>query len=291
MAIDVAVYRIPNHKRSRITTEEMIRGIKRCGDRPKLLDPSGYTHPDCPVAVFYGYTPKLRQVMRDYRAAGLAAVYIDLGYWKRRVPGPQFGYHKISVNSRHPTVYFQNCLHGNERFKSLQVEMGPWRESGNHILLAGMGFKAAEAEGLKFESWENAAVEKIRRFTDRKIIYRPKPSCRFARPLANVGYSQPSDPLLKVFENCHAIVTHHSNVAVDGLIAGIPVLCVEGVALPQSTKWEDLDSQYIPRYGHHDDFPNHRNQWAADVAWTQFNVVEMAEGLPWRHLKKEGLIP
>lgn len=136
---------------------------------------------------------------------------------------------------------------------------------------------------MKAEEWERNAVAALRKVTDRKIVYRPKPSWTGAKPIEGTSFSPRSESLNDVLRDCHAVVTHHSNTAVDALVAGVPVFCLEGVASPLAL--DDLASIENPVT------PDGREQWAADVAWTQFSVKEMQCGLAWRHLKDEGVVP
>lgn len=257
----------------------MYGGVRSVGDRAYLIPEEQYRGPQFPVAVFYGYTPTLRGIMADYVKAGLKAVYIDLGYWMRE--GLR-GYHKLSINSRHPTAYFQREKHGPERAKAVGISAKPWRERGQHILLAGMGDKAANVEGKAVESWERQALEALQRTTKRRVIYRPKPSWLQAKPIVGTVYSPKDQALESVLENCHAVVTHHSNVAVDALVAGVPSFCWQGVAAPLSL--QDLAQIEEPFY------PPARDQWISDIAYTQWSVDEMAAGRAWQHLKSEELI-
>jgi hypothetical protein len=281
MPVEIAVYGIREHYRSHICTQAMAAGIAKTGDKPVMLWEHEYRGPVAQVAVFYGLEGNLPKIFSDYRSCG-SAVYIDLGYWGRRQGGRWSGYHKISVNARHPTDYFQRRRHDASRAKALGVVPQPWRR-GQHILLAGMGDKGARAEGFEPEAWERKAIEVLREFTQRPIIYRPKPSWKRARPLPGVGFSPRTEEVETVLRNCHAVVTHHSNVAVDGIVAGVPAFAWAGVA----TRMGSQDLAHIenpPR-------PEGREQWIADIAWCQWSIAEMAEGLPWRHLKSEGLIP
>jgi hypothetical protein len=280
MATEVAIYKIEGHRRSTMCCEAMHLGIRSTGDRPATISTHAYTKPMFPVAVFYGYDQILRQIMADYVAAGLHAVYIDLGYWQRE---GMTGHHKIVVNDRHPTKYFQRVKHSSERAQSCHVRLRDYQSTGRHILLAGMGPKAAEAEGKQPLKWESDAVEALRMFTDREIVYRPKPSWIGAPPLKGTRFSPKAERLEDVLRNCHAVVTHHSNVAVEGLVAGVPAFCWKGVAQPMAL--QDLKEIEAPFY------PFERGQWVNDIAYTQWNVDEMKRGLPWRHLKNEGLIP
>lgn len=280
--MNVAVYLIDDHHRSRVICDAMMAGIRASGDRPELIPERFYVRkPVAPVAVFYGLEGNLRNVFTDYSEQG-KAVYVDLGYWGRRQGGRWAGYHKISVNARHPTAYFQARKHDNRRAQLLGVVPQAWKK-GNHILLAGMGDKGARAEGFEPEMWERETIAEIRKHTHRQIIYRPKPSWKRARPIPSVGFSPRTQDVAEVLNGAHCVVTHHSNVAVDGLVGGTPAFCWHGVASLLSS--QDLSQIESPLY------PEGREQFVADLAWTQWSIAEMAKGLPWRHLKDEGLIP
>lgn len=285
--INAAVYGIAGHKRSMMCCNAMFNGIRATGDRPRHFVEDDYREPLHDVAVFYGYTVKLRKIMDDYVAAGRKVVFIDLGYWGRE---GMRGYHKIVVNARHPTAYFQSRRHDAIRRKTFNIELKPWRQSGSHILLAGMGEKAAEAEGKQAEAWEREALKWMARYTDRTIIYRPKPSWKRSREIPGTKFSWGGPPrpgyrteqLHEVLANCHAVVTHHSNVAVDAIVAGVPALCWKGVALSMSS--QDFRNIEAPL------MPEGREDWLNAIAWCQWNIDEMTRGQPWRHLKNEGLI-
>lgn len=264
----------------------MAEGITAAGDFPTILSerdyqPSHVQAYDC--AVFYGLEGNNAQLFRDYAAAS-AAVYVDLGYWGRREGGRFSGYHKISINARHPNAYFRAVAHPEDRLKRFHVEPKAWRAGSDaqHILLAGMGDKGARAEGYEPEAWERWAISEIRKRSKRRIVYRPKPSWKTARPIEGTFYGEKKFELETFFRDCWAVVTHHSNVAVEALVEGIPTFCWGGVALEMSL--QDLARIEAPFY------PEDRRAWLADIAYTQWSILEMREGAPWRHLKNEGLL-
>lgn len=281
MAAEIAVYELTGVGRARTVCQAMAAGIRRMGDRPIIIPAETYREPVTRCAVFYGFTDHMRAAMADHRTRG-GSVYIDLGYWGRHDGGRRSGFHKVSVNSRHPTDYFQKRPHPPERFLKFGVEIEDWRSGGRHILIAGMSAKAAHAERFAPEQWERATIDTLRSVTDRPLLYRPKPNWKAARPLRGADYSPPEQTMADALKNCHAVVTHHSNVAVDALLAGIPVFTSAGVSRPMGLT--DLARIENPAK------PENRLQWAADVAFCQWSVAEMAEGKPWRHLKNEGLI-
>ncbi len=277
----VAVYYAKGNKRSTLIAEAAVKGLKRIGDKVVLRTSQQYTGVIADYAVFYGLSCGLKQIMQDYIAKA-TAVYIDLGYWARRYNGRYDGHHKISVNNRHPTAYFQKIQHSHQRFLGLGVEIKPWRKPGSNILVAGMSHKAAVAEGLAPLVWERDIINELKQYTDKPVRFRPKPNCMRSRPIP--GSTWQKHKLLTVgFDDIHAVLARHSNVTVDALIEGLPVYCEEGIASVMGMSDIGQIEQAF--------YPDDRLQWAADAAWCQFTPEEMSEGLPWRHLKSEGIIP
>lgn len=262
----------------------MMNGAKRLG--LEFTGRASHTYrgrPDHDVAIFYGLADRLRDVFEDYRAKR-RAIYIDLGYWGRRKRTRWDGYHKLVLNARHPTEYFQSRQHPADRFAQFKVPIKPWRapRAGAPILVAGMSAKAAAAEGLAPEQWERATIAELVTLTDRPIIYRPKPNWPDAKPIRGSIWGGGDVPLERALSACHAVVSHHSNVAVDALLAGIPCICPGGVA--SVLAGHDLTQIESPP------MPEGREQWAADLAYTQWSMEEMHTGAAFRYLINEGLI-
>ena len=282
MSSRVVIYQVPQHHRSQVICSAMEDGLRRHNVDVTRKYENEYTGVEADIAIFYGLEGRLRRVFRDYREKAKAA-YVDLGYWKRKSPKARFdGYHKVVINDRHPTLYFQRRQHDDSRFRWMDVTIEPWQQNNGHILVAGMGDKAAEAEGYEPEEWERWAIKKLKMVTRKNIVYRPKPSWKRARPIAGVGYSPKTTELCHALRNCYAVVTHHSNVAVEALCMGIPVWCWKGVATPLASQdFTQIDSPMRPEG---------RSQWVNDIAWCQWNTAEMKSGLAWAHLREEGLV-
>lgn len=277
----VGIYFAPSNNRSRIIGQALLEGARRIGLAADLKASITYRGPptDYDTVIFYGLAAGLDRLFRDYRERR-RAVYVDLGYWGRRKLSRFDGYHKIAVNSRHPTDYFQKQAHPSDRFASHRVQIKPWRTEGSHILVAGMSAKAAAAEQLLPNQWERKTIAELRKLTRRPIIYRPKPNWADAKPIEGSTFDRESK-LEEVLRDCHAVVTHHSNVAVDALLAGVPCICPGGVASVLSGhSLEQIENPPTP---------DGRAQWAADLAYTQWSVDEMKQGLVFEYLQREGL--
>lgn len=278
----IVVYFAQNVHRSELVARAMHNGIARNGDRADIRASSTYRGKvDHEVAIFYGWAAGLRQVFEDYRRQA-KAIYIDLGYWGRRKRTRYDGYHKVVLNSRHPTDYFQRQPHKADRFGQFGITIKPWRKEGSHILVIGMSGKAAAAEGFMPHQWERRTIAQLRKITDRPIIYRPKPNWMEARPIAGSIFGDAQIPLEDALRNCHAVVAHHSNAAVEALLAGVPCICPGGVASVLSG--HDLTQIESPP------MPAGREQFAYDLAYTQWSLAEMQTGEAYRYLLREGLI-
>lgn len=279
----VAVYRIAEHHRSKVIAEALMKGLAAAGYDPFIQMESQYFSPVAPMAAFYGLEGKMPDVLKRYSQKGRHVLMVDLGYWERKTPTSRFtGYHKIAVNDRHPTVYFQKATHPRDRMARLNLKVQPWR-SGDHIVVAGMGDKGARAEGFEPEQWERAIIAEIRKHSKRPIIYRPKPSWKSAQPIHGVGFSPRTQTFDIVLRNAHAVVTHHSNCAVDAIVNGVPAFCWHGVAACMSS--HDISEIERPYR------PEGREQWIADIAYTQWTVAEIGTAAPYEHLRSEGIIP
>jgi hypothetical protein len=246
------------------------------------MESAAFKRVDSDFAVFYGFANRLRNVYENYRSQSIA-LYVDLGYWKRRINNRYDGYYKFSINDRHPTQYFEKNRHSDDRLEALGVKIEPWKKNEDGpVIIAGMSEKAARAENLEHQVWERQAFEQIRRRTQRQIIYRPKPNCCRSRPIKGAAFDRLT-PTVKLFETAHAVVCRHSNMAVEAICAGVPAFVEAGVALPMSSgALKDIENPKIPKG---------RRAWASAIAYCQWSLEEIAEGKPFLHLKKENLIP
>lgn len=271
------------NSRSQRIARALETGAIKAGYRVNLRHDGQYEKPAEPIVAFYGFQKETPRIMAECLDAGRHVVFCDLGYWHRRQGGRFAGYHKIAINGRHPSEGQLSRPMPDARWRRVKVAVRPWREKGEHIVLAGMSAKSAESYGLKPEEWERWAVRELRKHTRRKIVYRPKPSWRGARAIPNAETQGGNIPLSHALMGSHAVVTHHSNVAIDGLVSGIPAFCWDGAA--HGLALQDLSRIEEPWC------PEGREQWLANLAWCQWTVQEMRSGDMWQHLKRQGLIP
>lgn len=263
MALVVACLTRGHRWRYRDIAQAMAAGIARCGDRPVMHD-LGAAHRPADVAVCYGWKARNRlQLFPRF-------VYADLGYWQRDQ------YYRLAVGSWSPDGYVRAGLPA-ARLEGLGVQVQPWK-SGSEIVVAGSSPKAAADHGLGYMAWERRAVKALTA-KGLRVVYRPKPGDPAAQPIEGAGYD--TRPLAEALEAAAGWVTHHSNSAIDALVAGVPVHCEIGAAAAFSVPLEQIGQ--APRL-------EGREQFLADVAWLQWNLDEMRRGDAWAHLKERGLV-
>ena len=265
----------PNQHRSARVQTAFTKAITQAGHKPW-----GRTS-DADVGLIYGMGPS-HVVFRDEMVArGKHVLIIDLGYWNRSYSLNDDAQYKVSLDNHHPHDLIKDLKCSDERFKKLGRTIQPWQDNPRgHIVLAGMGQKSCVLYQYPDQSWDLAAVQEIRQNTDRQIYYKPKPSWRGCPPIAGTVY-RCDEPIEETLRGAWALVTHHSNAAVDALLMGIPAFTWDGAAKYQtSPDLKNLEQPYRP-----DD----REQFFSNLAYFNWSVGEMASGECWRFFYKNYL--
>jgi len=176
-------------------------------------------------------------------------------------------------------------LDSGERWESFNKEILPWRESGNHILIATQAKRFNNA-GIGYElskqpiGWDLNIIKKIRKHTaTRDILFRQHPNGfefegfkSYQRVIKNLYHSNGKTPIEKDLQNAWCTVVHTSNSATNSLLAGVPVmLCGPNLFL------KDACSPGIMHLNN-PIMPDNRLELFERMAWNQFNIEEIASG-------------
>lgn len=215
---------------------------------------------------------------------GQRFIYMDKGYYHREFEDRKnIILWRATIDAQQPVDYIANAKHNPERWNKLGRVMAPWRESkkDSHIIIANSSEKYHAFFDLAHPGeWVENVRDEIRKYSNRPIWYRPKPSWRNARPIKGTKYC-PREPLANLFPNCHAVVTHGSYISVDALLNGVPGI-ITGTAVTRSISSrsiEEIEDPYLA--------PDHdRLQVLSNMAWCQYRIEEWQSGFAWNSMKR-----
>lgn len=281
------IYCTSGHPRAKELAQAMALGFQRHGLGMRVRNIwNGQIEGD--IALAYGWAHE--KIFSAYKAAGANYAYWDLGYWNRHPEAPKRagareGHHRLAINSWDTA----DCMRRQcppDRLNMTPVEVRPpayagkgldaWmalKDGRNTILVAGMSEKAAGSHGYRYREWEDETIAQLRELTagaGLSILYRDKPARK-----------ELSEPIMSVLQRCCLVVSHHSNVAVDALCAGVPSWCKKGVGrLWSAVELQDAVACCAPSVGDAE-----RQGLLSDIAYAQWTPAEMRSGQAWDHIR------
>ena len=200
---------------------------------------------------------------------------------------------------------------GNERWLKFEnttgIHIKNWHSPGKNIII--MGQKEGDSalvdiykEFDSFSSWINFTIKKIRKHTDRPIIFRPHPM-NLARGIRNWekiihpflehnkiknvhlseflsdGVSQGGEGLEKDLQRAYCVVTYNSLSAVEAVVRGIPVFATNNMSMVWPIAQKNFSQ--IEELNYNIDLQD----WKNKIAYTMWNREEVKNGHTWAHLK------
>jgi len=228
------------------------------------------------VVVWSGNYPG---IIRRQTEAGGRTIIMEVGYFGDRLNALSF-----SVDGLHGMGNFvpgQDHHMPLDRWDATGLEIAPWRDcEGKPILIAGQTPGDAQMAGINPIEWAAKAAVKLRDAGCSRLLYRPHPNSR--KGAANVQAETVEGDLLGTLRMASCVVTYSSNIAVDALLYGVPVIAVsDGSMAREVTSSGILAAMEPPLYD--------RTQWAHDLAYCQWSHDETAAGDAWEFLTSEVL--
>ena len=203
-----------------------------------------------------------------------------------------------------------NCNNENvgpERWNKFEEKTGvkfkDWHSPGDYILL--MGQKEGDSalvslfnQNKNFYTWVLETILEIRKYTDRKIVFRPHPRTAIRgvkflekllteHKLKNVeitknltqGGNQGGIGLDNDLNNAYCVVTFNSLSGIESVINGIPVFAMDGGSMVYPIAHKDLSQIENLKYD------INLQDWKNKIAYTMWNKQEVKNGECWAHLK------
>lgn len=253
----VVLYAIKPTGRTKNVALAMGEGLRKHGIKFDMLRRHNGVKGD--VAIAYGWNHE--RIFKKYTNY----VYLDMGYWNRG----RHGAHRVSINDWCTSV---NMLHGLscDRWKASRINLKKLNPSANDILITSMSDKSLLTHSLKKGTIEANFRKYLNDLNIQgNIVERVKPR-------GHLKIQSIQDAL----STAKLLLTHHSNTAVDALIAGVPYFCFKGAARKLSLKnISDLKYPVLPS-------DKDRLQLLSDIAYSQYTIDEMRNGIAWDYIRQ-----
>jgi len=243
----------------------------------------------CDVAVIWsvlwqGRMEQNKKVWDFFKENNKPVVVLEVGGIKRNVTW------KIGINGINRDADFANQTVNEKRWSKFNIELKPWKQTGNIIVICGQHDNSEQWNGLpKMSKWIENQILEIRKFSDKPILVRPHP-----RNIINFNEKKFSDVRVKIpqrdwstyddtdfkktLTSTWAVVNHSSNPAMESIFNGIPVFVSES-SLCYDVGNSSLTEIIKPR------MPN-RHSWVEKLSYTEWSISEIREGEPWKRIRE-----
>jgi len=195
----------------------------------------------------------------------------------------------------------------NEFVNKTGITIKDWHSPGENILIMGQLdgdsslIEMIESGYETFFDWTIDIIKKIRKHTDRNIVFRPHPKSlinyeeiinELNKDYGNITLSQnkttPLDyditknggnSLYDDFKKSHCVITLNSNSAIEAICEGIPVFALDKGSMAYDVAHTNLSEIENLRYD------MDLTQWCNEIAYTIWNDEEIKTGQAWKHLR------
>lgn len=266
--------------------DALLKSMQQAGDTVLVNRDDG----DCDVAVIWsvlwqGRMAKYRQIWDTYRNKNKPVVVVEVGGIKRNETW------KIGINGINREADFANDIVDGERWKKFNIDLKPWRQTGEDIIICGQHTSSHQwRNNPSMSEWFEKQIIGIRKYTDKPITIRPHPrnqvtmdvkkykNVRIVRPQPDRSTYDDTD-LAERLKTAWAVVSHSSNPAMTAVFSGVPVYVSEASLSHEvgNKSFENINDPHMPD----------RQQWANKLAYTEWWIEEIQQGQPWQRIKKQ----
>lgn len=232
---------------------------------------------DCDAVILWSqlWAGRMRpnqQVYQHYRDSGRPVVIIDVGAIKRNHTW------KITLSGRR---FLAGSGHDSIRREAMGVMLAEWQLTGDHVIIALQRPDSNQWTGMPApDVWLQQVVETLRHHTDRPITVRPHPRFSLDRLPRGISMQTPARipdtyddfDFVGQLQRAWAVVNWSSTPGTIAVCQGVPAF-VGAPSLAAPVANLDLSSIEDPRRPP-------REQWANDLAWTEWTQEEIAQGSP-----------
>lgn len=264
---------------------EIASGLALHGDSLTVKPIGDFQGPEGDCGMIVGVVK--REVLWAHQRAGVPCAYVDKGYYRDRAPYKGLSLPKwwrLCWNDTHPTKYLMNVKRPTDRWELLDSRLQERNPAGRDIVILGSSAKFHHTCGLPHPTeWARDLVRQIRTYSNRQILYRPKPSWADAEPVDGTVFDHGKKTRIEdALARAYCSITYGSIACVDSILAGVPAIVLgNGVAGPVAEPRIPFIPQ--PRWVSHEE----RVQWISNLCYSHFRPQEIEDGSAWAIVKEQ----
>ena len=226
---------------------------------------------DCDVAVIWsvlwsGRMSNNRKIWNNFQERKKPVVVMEVGGLKRNSTW------KMGINGINRDADFANDIFDAQRWSKFNIEMKPWKQNGDTIIICGQHDASHQWSGKpSMADWIEQQIIEIRKYSSRPILIRPHPRNIFnfnEKKYTNVKIGEPQrdkstyddTDFKKTLNSAWTVINYSSNPAIESVINGIPVFVSESSLCYDvgNHSLTTIENPVMPE----------RQQWANKLAYT-----------------------
>ena len=220
-----------------------------------------------------------QQVWQTYTQTNRPVVVLEVGNLQRNTTW------RVGLNGINSFACFGATGQGPDRAQKLGLTARPWTHTGDHVVICTQRGDSEQWAGQPAPNvWASEVIKQLQQHTDRRIVVRPHPRFRFQQSSPGVEVCMPV-PVPNTYDsynfdqslnNAWAVVNWNSGPGIESVIKGVPVF-TSPTSL--SAPVGNFDFACIEK-----PLRPERQHWLNDLAYTEWTVEEIAQGIPLNRL-------
>jgi len=177
-----------------------------------------------------------------------------------------------------------------DRWNLLNKELKPWRFEGNYILVFGQVQFGVGSQHIDIDKWYKDVIFAIlNKSKATQVVIRLHPNDQDwpfpTKENINFKFVSPKVDLLEHLKGAKVSVSFTSHAIVQSVLEGVPSFCCSKASMGYPLFYTNSVADVVDN---RTNMPSREDtlQWLYNLAYTQWNVTEIKEGLPWNHLRK-----
>lgn len=284
-----------NHLISQVNDAAII-GLRNVGVEFEIKYEDDYEPSE--IAILFGFHKnvnaggRIRKIIYDEQGKlDKRLMVLERGFIKRDE------YHSIGWDGVNGRANFNNINRPNDRLKLLNIDIKPWRTDGSKVLICGQvpwdsnlqhlndGSKKGIDSVRGYLNWLGGLATQLVEYegNTREVVFRPHPLFKrkdYYKEVIPEQVRWSEIDFQEDLKDAWACFAFNSNSVVEALIEG-----VHGFAFDQgSVAFQHANKRLkFLKKPHKFD----REQWLSEVAYAQWNLEEISQGLFWKALNEK----